>query len=116
LTKTYSLLKLSITTRLTLDTKAVDFSTYEGKSLAAVIIQNRQMAKELLIIFDFTWPVFDDASTNNNIGDPTIESKLLSAVTGREIDYKGLNYIGDLIFTLNRAILLREDRNGREAL
>ncbi|GAG25759.1 unnamed protein product, partial [marine sediment metagenome] len=67
--------------------KAVDFSTYEGKALAVVKIQNRQMAKESLILCDFAcWPVFDDASTKDHVGDPTLASQLLSAVTGREID------------------------------
>jgi aldehyde:ferredoxin oxidoreductase len=94
--------------------KAVDFSTHEGKALAAIKIQNRQMAKESLILCDFAWPVFDDASTNDHIGDPTIESKLLSAVTGIEIDDKGLDHVGERIFNLNRAILLREGRKGRD--
>jgi aldehyde:ferredoxin oxidoreductase len=94
--------------------KAVDFSTYEGKALAAVKIQNRQLAKESLILCDFAWPVFDDASTEDHVGDPTLESQLLSAVTGREIDERGLEHIGERIFTLNRAILLREGRKGRE--
>lgn len=94
--------------------KAVDFSTYEGKALAAVKIQNRQLAKESLILCDFAWPVFDDASTGDHVGDPALASQLLSAVTGREIDEKELDYIGERIFTLNRAILLREGRKGRE--
>jgi aldehyde:ferredoxin oxidoreductase len=94
--------------------KAVDFSTYEGKALAAVKIQNRQLAKESLILCDFAWPVFDDASTEDHVGDPSLESQLLSAVTGREIDEKELDHIGERIFTLNRAILLREGRKGRE--
>jgi aldehyde:ferredoxin oxidoreductase len=94
--------------------KSVDFSTYEGKALAVVRIQNRQLAKESLVLCDFAWPVFDDASTEDHVGDPTIASQLLSAVTGREIDEKGLDHIGERIFGLNRAILLREGRKGRE--
>jgi len=94
--------------------KAVDFSTYEGKALAAVKVQNRQWAKESLILCDFAWPVFDDTSTEDHVGDSTLESQLLTAVTGREIDEKGLDHIGERIFTLNRAILLREGRKGRE--
>jgi aldehyde:ferredoxin oxidoreductase len=94
--------------------KAVDFSTHEGKALAVMKIQNRQYAKESLILCDFTWPIFDDASKDDHIGDPTLESHLLSAITGRETDEKGLEYIGERIFNLNRAILLREGRKGRE--
>jgi aldehyde:ferredoxin oxidoreductase len=94
--------------------KAVDFSTYEGKALAAIKIQNRQFAKEALILCDFTWPLFDDASTADHVGDSSLESQLLSAVTGRRIDEAGLDKIGERIFVLNRAIVLREGRNGRE--
>jgi aldehyde:ferredoxin oxidoreductase len=94
--------------------KAVDFSTYEGKALAAVKIQNREFLKESLIMCDFAWPVFDDVSTGDCVGDPTLDSQFLSAVTGREIDEKRLNHIGERIFTLNRAVLLREGRKGRE--
>jgi aldehyde:ferredoxin oxidoreductase len=94
--------------------QAVDFSTYEGKTLASFLIQNRQFAKESLILCDFAWPVYDDAGTENHVGDPTLESQLLSAVTGREIDEKELNHIAERIFALYRAILLREGRKGRE--
>jgi aldehyde:ferredoxin oxidoreductase len=94
--------------------KAVDFSTYEGKTLAAVKIQNRQFAKESLILCDFAWPVYDDASREDHVGDPALESQLLSAVIGREIEEQEFNYIAERIFTFNRAILLREGRKGRE--
>jgi aldehyde:ferredoxin oxidoreductase len=94
--------------------KSVDFSTYEGKALSVTRIQNRQLAKESLVLCDFAWPVFDDASTEDHVGDPTIVSQLLSAVTGREIDEKGIDHIGERIFNLNRAILLQEGREGRE--
>jgi aldehyde:ferredoxin oxidoreductase len=92
---------------------AADFSTYEGKALASKLIQNRQYAKESLILCDFAWPVYDDATTEQHVGDSTLESQLLSAVIGKEIDEQVLNGIGERIFTLNRAILLREGRKGR---
>ncbi len=94
--------------------KAVDFSTYEGKALAARNIQNRQFAKESLVLCDFAWPVYDDASTEDHVGDPTLESQLLSAVTGRDIGEEELYRIAERIFALNRAILLKEGRRGRE--
>lgn len=94
--------------------QAVDFSTYEGKALAAALIQNRQFVKESLILCDFAWPVYDDAGTADHVGDPALESRLLSAVIGEEIDSKELNLTAERIFTLNRAILLREGRKGRE--
>ena len=93
---------------------AVDFSTYEGKALAAKKIQDRQYAKECLILCDFAFPIFDNASSKDHVGDPSLESRLLSAVTGKDIDEAELNRYGERVFTLNRAIHLREGRNGRE--
>lgn len=94
--------------------QAVDFSTHEGKALASVLIQNRQFVKESLILCDFAWPIYDDASTKDHIGDPTLESQLLSAVIGQDIDAKELNHLAERIFGLYRAILLREGRKGRQ--
>ena len=48
------------------------------------------------------------------MGDPTLESKVYSAVTGKEIDEEGLYRIGERIFNLQRAILIREGHKGRE--
>ena len=94
--------------------KSVDFSTYEGKALASALIQNRQYIKESLVLCDFAWPVYDDASTEDHVGDPELEGKLLSAVTGRNYDQAALNRYAERIITLNRAILLREGRRGRQ--
>jgi aldehyde:ferredoxin oxidoreductase len=92
----------------------VDFSTYDGKARAAYIIQNRQHAKEALILCDFAFPIMDDASTEDHVGDPTLENRLLSAVIGTEISEQELYRTGERIFNLNRAIQLREGRRGRE--
>ncbi len=94
--------------------KAVDFSTYEGKALSAIKIQNREYAKESLILCDFVWPVFDDAGSGDHVGAPMLESQLLSAVTGQEVSEAELDTLGERIFNLNRAIILREGRKGRE--
>lgn len=93
---------------------AVDFSTYAGKARASALIQNRQYIKESLILCDFAWPVYDDASTEDHVGDPGLEGRLLSAVTGRDIDEAGLKRCAERIIALNRAILLREGRRGRQ--
>jgi aldehyde:ferredoxin oxidoreductase len=49
-----------------------------------------------------------------SVGDPAIESKLYSAVTGNETDEDGLNKIGERVFNLERAILAREDPRGKK--
>jgi aldehyde:ferredoxin oxidoreductase len=94
--------------------KAVDFSTYEDKARAAVAIQDRQHVKDSLILCDFAFPIYDDASTEDHVGDPTLESRLFSAVTGKGMNTEELNHAGARIFNLHRAILLREGRKGRE--
>ena len=93
---------------------AGDFSTYEGKALAAKMIQERETAKDCLILCDYLWPIIDLQYTENHVGDPTLESQLLSAVTGRDIDEGGLYRIGERVFNLQRAILVREGHRGRD--
>ncbi|HUT83370.1 MAG TPA: aldehyde ferredoxin oxidoreductase N-terminal domain-containing protein [Thermodesulfobacteriota bacterium] len=91
-----------------------DFSTYEGKALAAMKIQNRQFAKECLVLCDFAWPYIDVEGTEDHIGDYDLEAKFLTAVTGMEIDGQGLEKVGERVFNLQRAIVMRERSKGRE--
>ena len=48
------------------------------------------------------------------MGDPTLESQLCTAVTGRDMDEEGLYRIGERVFNLQRAILTRDGWKGRE--
>jgi aldehyde:ferredoxin oxidoreductase len=95
--------------------EAADFSTYQGKALAAKKIQDREYVKESLILCDFAWPITDVVCSEDHKGDPEVEGKIFSAVTGRETDQAGLREIGERIFNLQRAILTREGHVGREA-
>ena len=80
--------------------EAADFSTYEGKALAAKTIQDREYAQESLILCDFSWPITDTDCTEDHKGDPAVESRIYSAVTGRETDEAGLKKLvsGCLIY------------------
>lgn len=93
---------------------ALDFSTYEGKALAAKRIQDRVYVKECLNLCDFAWPLMDVKHSQDHVGDPTLPSKVFSAVTGRQLDMQGLDRVGERVFNLQRAILLREGHKGRE--
>ena len=93
---------------------AADFSTYDGNALAAKMIQDRELAKECLILCSFLSPIMYLKHSEDHVGDPTLESKILSAVTGNEVDEKGLYRIGERVFNLQRAILVREGHKGRE--
>ncbi|NQT48335.1 MAG: hypothetical protein HQ578_05110 [Chloroflexi bacterium] len=91
---------------------AADFSTNEGKALAAKMIQDRQYAKDCLILCSFLWPIMDSEFTPDHVGDPALESRLLSAVTGRNVGEQEISRIGERVFNLNRAILVREGHTG----
>lgn len=94
---------------------AADFSSYEGKALAARMIQDREYAKECLILCDIAWPIKTSPNTADHVGDPSLESKFYSAVTGKEMDEQGLYRLGEKVFNLQRAILAREGHKGRQS-
>ena len=92
---------------------AADFSTYAGKAMAACMIQNRTYAKETLTACDFFYPIVTPEGAPDHVGDPSIESRLLSAVTGIDFDEAAYNLAGERVFNLTRAIHAREGRIGR---
>ena len=94
---------------------AADFSIYEEKALAAKIIQDREYAKECLILCGHFWPMMYLEYSENRVGDSSIESKLVSAITGEELDENELYRLGERVFNLERAILIREGHQGRES-
>ncbi len=95
---------------------AADFSTYEGKALAAKMIQDRYHAFDSLGLCSWAWPIAECGGTvsGDHIGDTTLESQIYSAVTGNEIDQEELYKIGERVFNLERAVLVRGGRKGRE--
>jgi len=90
--------------------KAWDLMTHEGKAHAAVNIMDRTYAKDCLLLCDSCWPVMVSWNTPDRVGDPTLESRTFTAVTGIEMDTKRLNAYGERVFNLERAILIREGR------
>ncbi len=93
---------------------AADFTTPDGKALAAKMIQDRQYAKESLIVCDWIYPISDSKLSRDHVGDPTLESQLFSAVTGTEVDEAGLYRMGETVFNQQRAALIRDGRRGRQ--
>lgn len=94
--------------------KAADFTTFEGKAEAAVRIQNRQLAKECLVVCDWMYPVMDIPSGPDHVGDPGIEAEVLRAATGLEYDESRLALLGERVFNLQRAVLLSEGHKARK--
>ena len=92
---------------------AWDLTSYEGKAQAAVNIMDRTLAKDSLMLCDSAWPMMVSWNTADRVGDPTLESRIFSAVTGIDTDEAGLKRYGERIFNLQRTILLREGRRPR---
>jgi aldehyde:ferredoxin oxidoreductase len=92
---------------------AGDLSSYEGKALAAKNIQNRTYLKDSLGLCDFGWPICYSFNSPDGVGDPELEGRLFSVVTGLPIEQLGL--CAERISIQQRAILLREGRKIPEA-
>jgi len=94
--------------------KAWDLTTPEGKAAAAVKIMDRTYAKDSLLLCDSAWPLIFSWNTPDHVGEPGLESRIFTAVTGVETDEAALNQYGERIFNLQRAILLREGRRPKD--
>jgi len=90
--------------------KAWDLNAHEGKAMAAVNIMNRTYVKDSLLLCDSSWPIMVSWNTPDHVGDPGLESRIFSAVTGIVTDETGLNQYGERIFNLQRGVLLKEGR------
>jgi aldehyde:ferredoxin oxidoreductase len=85
---------------------AVDQTTYEGKAMAARDTQNRTYLKDSLGLCDFIWPITYSLSTPDGVGDPDLEGKIFTAVTG--IPCSELETFAERIFNMQRLIRVRE--------
>ncbi len=90
-----------------------DYTTYTGKALAAKRIQDRSYALESLVLCNCRWPNITLSPAKSELGGPGLASQIFSAVTGREIDELEMERIGERIFNLQRAVLLRQGWGGR---
>jgi aldehyde:ferredoxin oxidoreductase len=59
--------------------------------------------------------MMDVKHSEEHVGDPVLPGQVLSAVTGKEIDEQKLDKLGERVFNLRRAILMREGYKGRES-
>lgn len=96
------------------DERAAEFDSPDMMGAAAVHIQNRAYAKENLVACDWFWPINFSANVASGTGDPALEARLFSAVTGEDTDEAGYVRTGARCFNQNRAIYLREGRRGRQ--
>ncbi len=94
-------------------TSAGDLSSDKGKALASKMIQDYGYIKESLIVCDLAWPIYQVRDIDESIGLSTLESQIVSAITGRHLDEKELLKTGERNFNLQRAVLLRQGWGGR---
>lgn len=92
---------------------AADMTTLDGKAEAARRIQDRQLAKESMGVCDWMFPLIDLPKGDDHVGDPSIESRILSAVLGAPWSETDLYRVGERVFNLQRAVLLREGHRAR---
>jgi aldehyde:ferredoxin oxidoreductase len=60
------------------------------------------------------WPIYLIHLRDSTIKPGTLESRIFTAITGRKIDEAEFFEIGEKIFNLQRAILIRQGWKGRE--
>jgi aldehyde:ferredoxin oxidoreductase len=87
---------------------AGDLSSYEGKALAALKIQDHTYLKDSLGMCDYAVPLTYSFSSADGLGDPRLEEKLYQAVTGR--NGGELAAAADRLCQQQRLILLSEGR------
>ncbi|MFC2070697.1 aldehyde ferredoxin oxidoreductase N-terminal domain-containing protein [Chloroflexota bacterium] len=87
---------------------AADFSTYQGKGVAAKHIQDFSCVKESLAVCDMRWRINMPALPGDDSGANGLGARILTAITGHEWDTAALDTTGERIFNLQRALLLRD--------
>jgi aldehyde:ferredoxin oxidoreductase len=85
---------------------AADQTTYEGKAMAARNIQNRTYLRDSLGLCDYVWPITYSLSKPDHVGDPDLEGRIFTAVTG--IPAGELKPYAERIFNMQRYIFVRE--------
>jgi len=95
------------------DEKAAEFDSPDKMGGAAVIMQNRSYAKENFILCDWFWPIHFSGNTETGAGDPSLEARLFSSITGEDMDEEDFLRSGERCVNLCRAIYLREGKCGR---
>lgn len=88
--------------------EAADTSSYDGKPLAAVKIQNRAYLEDSLGLCDSAWPIAYSFSKTDPVGDPDLEAKLFEVVTG--ISSAKLDLAMERVTNIQRLIMIREGR------
>jgi aldehyde:ferredoxin oxidoreductase len=93
---------------------AFNMLSYRGKALASKKIQDYGYAKESIILCDLAWPIYQVHPSADNTAPFALESRMVSAVTGKKIDEAELEKTGERNFNMQRAVLIRQGWGGRD--
>jgi aldehyde:ferredoxin oxidoreductase len=101
--------------------EAAEILRPDGKSLnwkwAAPVVKRyheHSLLKDSYILCDILFPYLFNANTADHVGDPTLESRIYSAVTGREMSLEESYQKGEIFCTLERALAVRDGRTRRD--
>ncbi|MDD2665924.1 MAG: aldehyde ferredoxin oxidoreductase N-terminal domain-containing protein [Methanocellales archaeon] len=82
-----------------------------AEAMAAILDQDRSSLKGTLGLCDWVYPIVSSVLEERKyIGDTSVESKLFSAVTGIDTTEADMLKVGERIWNLQRAIMVREGR------
>ncbi|HEY96111.1 MAG TPA: hypothetical protein G4O15_14375 [Dehalococcoidia bacterium] len=86
----------------------------KDKALAAKLVQDYGYIKESMILCDFVWPLWQVRDIDESIQNLTLESRILSAITGNKIDESELMKTGERNVNMQRAVLMRQGWGGKQ--
>jgi aldehyde:ferredoxin oxidoreductase len=98
--------------------ESVDSVTETGKAQTTINIQDQVAARSTMIACDWGFPIYFSHNTPDRLGPASydVESRLLSAVTGRTISGPQLKKISERSFVLHRATEMKRGRKKDEDL
>ncbi len=90
---------------------AADYTSYEGKALAAKRIQDRTYAFESTVLCNAIgrWPLLHRQTSG-----PALAAQIISAITGRDMDAIGFEKLGERVFNMQRAVSAVQGWGGRD--
>ena len=95
--------------------QAFDPNSYDYKAEALVVLQNRSRLKNSLVLCDWIFPVFTSHNNPPHFkGNGDIERQLFSTATGIDLNEADWSQIGERIYNLERALLVRDNQRSRK--
>jgi aldehyde:ferredoxin oxidoreductase len=89
---------------------AIDHGSYDFKPEAIIYAQDRSAVINILVLCDWVFPIIQSHASQDRMGDTSLESQLFSAATGYPLTEEELNQVGERVWNLARATMVREGR------